>query len=327
MVEPLRLGRLADLLGTLSLSTDLAAGVPMETSLRTCAVTATLARVLGLDASAVSDAYYAALLRHLGCTSFAHEAAGTAAGDDHDFLRTFETVDPIDRVAVARQTVRALAHGRGFAARVGAVGRTFLNPSLASSLAEAQCAQASTLAADLGMTAGVTRALEQIFERYDGAGAPRGLEGGGIALAARVLHVATLVEISYRHGGKARALETVRARRGGQLDPSVVDVFLAEAEGLWPLLSSSSAWEAFLDAEPEPSRTIEEPDRGAIVLAFARFADLKVPSKLGHSPAVADLACKAAVEDGLQASEVETLRTAALLHDLGVVGVPNGVWE
>ena len=114
MAGPLHLGRLADLLGTLSLSTDLAAGVPMETSLRTCAVTATLARILGLETSAVSDAYYAALLRHLGCTSFAHEAAGTAAGEDHDFLRTFEAVDPIDRVAVARRTVRALAHGKGF---------------------------------------------------------------------------------------------------------------------------------------------------------------------------------------------------------------------
>jgi HD-GYP domain-containing protein (c-di-GMP phosphodiesterase class II) len=319
--------RLADLLGALSLSTDLAAGAPMETSLRTCAVAARLACVLGLDDAAVSDAYYVGLLRHLGCTGFSHEAAASAAGDDQDFLRTFEAIDPLDRLATARQIVGGLARGKGAGARAEAIGRTLLNRSLPTSLAKAQCAQASTLAADLGMTARVACALEQIFERYDGSGAPNQLEGEQIELAARILHVATLVEIQFRHGGSALALDVVRARRGRQLDPRAVEAFIAEAESVWPLLSSSSAWEAFLDAEPGAPRMIREEDRGALALTFARYADLKAPSRLGHSPAVADLVCKAAAADGFKASELETLRLAALLHDLGVVGVPNGVWE
>jgi HD-GYP domain-containing protein (c-di-GMP phosphodiesterase class II) len=319
--------RLADLLGTLSLSTDLAAGAPMETSLRTCTVAARLACVLGLDEAAVSDAYYVGLLRHLGCTAFAHEAAASAAGDDHDFLRTFEAIDPLDRLATAKQIVGGLARGKGARARAEAVGRTLLNPSLATSLAKAQCAQAAALATDLGMTARVANALEQIYERYDGSGAPNLLEGEQIELAARILHVATLVEIQYRHGGRARVLDVVRARRGRQLDPRVVDAFTGETENVWSLLSSTSAWEKFLDAEPGAPRMIRAEDRGALALTFGRYADLKAPSRLGHSPAVADLACQAAAADGFEASEVETLRLAALLHDLGVVGVPNGVWE
>ena len=319
--------RLADLLGALSLSTDLAAGVPMETSLLTCTVAARLARSLGLDDAAVSDAYYAALLRHLGCTAFSHEEANAAAGDDHDFLRTFEGVDPSDRLAAARATVFGIAQGKGVLARAAAIGRTLLSPRLASSLAEAQCAQASALAGDLGMSAQVARALEHIYERYDGAGAPRGIDGESIELSARILQVATLAESAFRHGGRGRALDAVRTRRGGQLDPRVVDAFVSEAASLWSLLASGSAWEAFLDSEPSPPRMVDERKRGEIALAFARYSDLKVPSKLGHSPAVAEIACKAAIEDGFTAAEVETLRLAALLHDLGVVGVPNGVWE
>ena len=298
----------------------------METSLRTCSMAARIARCLGLEDVGVADAYYTALLRHLGCTSFAHEAAGSAAGDDHDFLRTFEAVDPIDRFAIAKRMVSTLARGKGAGARVGAFSRTLFNPALAPSLAEAQCAQASALAADLGMTARTIRALQQIFERYDGTGAPCGLAGEEIELSARILHVATLAEIQHRHAGPEHALEVVRARRGTQLDPSVVAVFVDQAENLWSLLSGS-AWEAFLDAEPGSPRAIDAGERDTLALTFARYADLKVPSRLGHSPAVADLACRAGIDAALSASEIETLRLAALLHDIGVVGVPNGVWE
>jgi hypothetical protein len=214
--------RLADVLGTLSLSTDLAAGVPLETSLRTCAVAARLGRVLGLPSEVVSDGYYAALLRHLGCTAFAHETASSAAGDDHDFLRTFEAIDPLDRMAGARRAVGTLASGKGALARADAGLRTLLRPSLAASLAGAQCEQASTLAGDLGMSEGVVLGLGQIYERHDGRGAPAGLAGEAIERCARLLHVANLVEIQFRHGGRARAVEApprgaaARHRRGGR---------------------------------------------------------------------------------------------------------------
>jgi HD-GYP domain-containing protein (c-di-GMP phosphodiesterase class II) len=42
---------------------------------------------------------------------------------------------------------------------------------------------------------------------------------------------------------------------------------------------------------------------------------------------VAELAVAAAQAAGLAASEVTRLRRAALLHDLGRVGVPNGIWD
>ncbi|MDQ3368757.1 MAG: metal-dependent phosphohydrolase, partial [Myxococcota bacterium] len=92
--------RLADLLRSLSLATDLAVGAPLETSLRTCLVATHLGRRLGLDAIELRDVFYAALLRHVGCTAWAHEAAALVGGDDHDVLRTFEAVDRASPTAV-----------------------------------------------------------------------------------------------------------------------------------------------------------------------------------------------------------------------------------
>jgi HD-GYP domain-containing protein (c-di-GMP phosphodiesterase class II) len=93
------------------------------------------------------------------------------------------------------------------------------------------------------------------------------------------------------------------------------------------LLESTSTWESYLDAEPSAPAMISEERLSVISLAFARYADLKSPTMLGHSPGVAELAQKAALSAGLDTPRSEELRRAALLHDLGVVSVPTGVWE
>ena len=51
--------------------------------------------------------------------------------------------------------------------------------------------------------------------------------------------------------------------------------------------------------------------------AAADFADLKSPWLLGHSRAVAELAEAAAWRLDMAAAEVDLVRRAALLHDLG----------
>ena len=93
------------------------------------------------------------------------------------------------------------------------------------------------------------------------------------------------------------------------------------------MLESTSVWESYLDREPSPCVPLDPEGRDALALAFAHFADLKIPSKLGHSPAVAGLVERAARSAGFGAAEIGAVRTAALLHDIGVVGIPNGIWE
>src|SRR5438309_11517602 len=71
--------RLAPLLGALSLATDLGAGNPTESALRTAVLATRIARALGISGPALTDVYYTALLRYLGCTGYAHEEAALAA--------------------------------------------------------------------------------------------------------------------------------------------------------------------------------------------------------------------------------------------------------
>ena len=74
--------RLAELMAALSLATDLGMGQPMEQALRTCLIAVSLGDRLGLSRDELSEVYYVALLRFLGCTADAHEFAAMVGGDD-----------------------------------------------------------------------------------------------------------------------------------------------------------------------------------------------------------------------------------------------------
>jgi hypothetical protein len=87
--------RLADPLAALSLVTDLGFGLPPESALRSCLVATALARRLGLDETGVADVYWTALLEHVGCTGFAHEAAGRY-GDELVLGAAAARTDPTD---------------------------------------------------------------------------------------------------------------------------------------------------------------------------------------------------------------------------------------
>lgn len=61
--------RLAEVLGALSLATDLGVGQPLEQALRTCLIALQIGERLGLNTEDLSDVYYVSLLRFLGCTA------------------------------------------------------------------------------------------------------------------------------------------------------------------------------------------------------------------------------------------------------------------
>ncbi|HVR04288.1 MAG TPA: HD domain-containing phosphohydrolase [Polyangia bacterium] len=319
--------RLAPLLGALSLATDLGAGNPPESALRTAVIAARLGERLGLVGDALRDVYYTALLRYLGCSGFAHEEAALAGGDDLAYLATFQSADPARAAEIIGLALRELARSEPLHVRAHAVVRFLSQPRGYAELARAHCDQATALAATLGVGPGVVSALGEMYERFDGRGAPRALAGREIALPARVLSLAQALEVHARTGGPAAALAVARERRGAQFDPELVDAFLAAARPVLDIVTAPSAWQPFLDAEPAPPLTLDEASLDDVALAFARYVDLKSPFTLAHSTGVARLAGEAATRAGLGDDDARLLRRAALLHDLGRVSVPNGVWD
>src|SRR3569623_1660904 len=86
-------GRLASLLGALSLAADLGVGLPPQSALRMAIVAARLGQSLGQPHAQRADLYYTSLLRYLGCSGYALEEASVTAGDDRVLRPALELCD------------------------------------------------------------------------------------------------------------------------------------------------------------------------------------------------------------------------------------------
>jgi HD-GYP domain-containing protein (c-di-GMP phosphodiesterase class II)/DNA-binding CsgD family transcriptional regulator len=319
--------RLADLLAALSLETDLGMGHPPEEAIRTCLLATGLARRNDLPDDEVADVYWTALLMHVGCTAFAHEQAAFFGGDEiavNDLGSRTDFVNPRE----ALRFLLELGGGRTPAqrARIVFAGMTG-GQRFGREVATATCEVAAGMGQRLGLSSMVQRGLHELFERWDGKGDPRGLSGAEIAAPARYAQLAAEATVFARLGGEEAALAVVRRRAGAGLDPTLADGFARWGGEILREIETGDPWHAVIDAEPEPRRWIPDAGIDDVARAFADAVDLKSPFMLGHSTGVADLAEAAGRGLGLPDPDVTALRRAGLFHDLGRVGVANGVCE
>lgn len=319
--------RLAEVVASLSLATEAAAGVAPETASRAAIVAEHLAESMGASVEARRDVFYAALLRYIGCTGFAHETAAYGAGDDIGLLRALTPMDAASPASVASHVVRGVAKGRGLLTRAKSVARILGAPTMPLRLATAHCEQAVRLAEQLGAGAGVTEVLGQIYERFDGKGGPHRLAREQLAPTTRILHAAYVYVLHASFEGPGAALDVVRARSGGEIDPSIATRLETCQRALLEIVRAPSVWEMLLEREPRPLLRIGEGDLERVAKAFAKFIDLKSPFTTGHSVGVAQLTASALKRAGASEDEQSRGRIAGLLHDLGRVGIPNGIWD
>src|SRR5262249_54955647 len=85
--------------------------------------------------------------------------------------------------------------------------------------------------------------------------------------------------------------------------------------------------DALIEAEPGLRRPLSEHELDTALEAVADFTDLRSPPRAGHSRAVARLAATAAEGCGIPDREIVTLRRAALVHDVGMHGVPASILD
>src|SRR6476469_9665719 len=85
--------RAAEVVGALSIATDLGTGQPLEHALRTTVLSVRLGELAGASPQELADTYYVALLHASGCTSNGHEAA-QLFGDDIAHRAAFYLIDP-----------------------------------------------------------------------------------------------------------------------------------------------------------------------------------------------------------------------------------------
>lgn len=322
--------RLVEVLGTLSLACDAADGFAHDTTMRSAVLAAGLAGDVG-DDRLVGDVVVGALLRHIGCTGFAvEEAHRFGAGDDVGLRSVMAEVD-FGRPDAAAHVVRErLAAGATAPQRAAAVEALLGDGPLAAARHDAaQCDAAERLASLLPVSAPAAAVASDAFERWDGHGGPEGRGGDEISLVARIVEIGYVAELFRGRQGRGGAEAELRARAGGQLDPALVGVFLDTAPERFDAVTdpSCSVWERLCDAEPAPHARISDAQVDDAALAFARFSDLKSMWLTGHSEQVAEVSVGAAEELGLDVGVRTAVRRAGLLHDIGRVGVPTGIWD
>src|SRR5689334_2837003 len=201
---------LAELLGALSLVSDLGMGQPMEHALRQCRIATRLAEKMGLGADEHEAVIYSGLMAWVGCHVDAYEQAKWF-GDDTALRADFRHTDFGAAGARPLFILRHLGAGRPLAERAR-LGVTFAGDGrrAAEAMLENHWLAADDLAARLGLSQRVRDSVEQTFERWDGKGVPKGAKGEEILLTSRLVTLADVAEVYHRMGGTDAAVAVAR---------------------------------------------------------------------------------------------------------------------
>jgi HD-GYP domain-containing protein (c-di-GMP phosphodiesterase class II) len=316
--------RIAHLLAGLSNATDVANAQPHGSALRTASIAMALSTKTPENRTDQAELFYVSLLRFLGCTAYAHEASGSVVGDDMALHRAFASMDtnaPL-KTALAGQA-RDLPSD---SLKLIAAFISSRSDAL-SELATSQCDVAVHMSRRLSMSERICSALRETYERWDGRGEPRKLPGHQLAPTTRIVQVASATESLLRKASRPEARARLREFAGHRLDPAIVAIALENFDELAEIASAESAWELTVDRLSPEAGMSTDVTLDDVALVFADYVDLKSVHTVGHSSGVAALARSAGALLGLDEAEQVKLRHAALLHDLGMVGISTGILE
>jgi putative nucleotidyltransferase with HDIG domain len=317
---------LSELIAALSRALDAAEGEPPGHAARSCLIGMRLADALDLDAESRSDLFYALLLKDAGCSANAAHMSALFGADDQIAKHTSKLVNwsrPLDAFV---WSVRTVAPGGSIADRAERLRAIRNEGAVTRSLMRARCHRGAEIALKLGFTRATAEGIRALDEHWDGHGQPRGLRGAEIPVTARILCLAQTVEVFHATRGVDAACRVAVRRSGDWFDPVLVDLLTA-------LRSDGRFWSSL--AEPDVSG-VEPPDRvltadesrlDQIAEGFAAVIDAKSPWTREHSDRVCAIASGMASLMGFDETEVQELRRAALLHDLGKLSISNRILD
>ena len=317
--------RLNEILAALSLACDVGNDFPIEKGLRNTLLAVRLASELGVRGEALSAVYYVGLLRFIGCSGYADETSKIFPDDNA--MRG--AMAPVDFGYPAEGLRQAATLGRG------ALGRTRAVATMAGTRQAAwRGAPTGRLRGDdprraaaraaSGRRDGARRRLRKMGRpRWptrrprrrdcDAGPRPRGRAPGRDSLPYRWAD-GRARDDSARCGWLVRSGDS---RRGSSSTPIACSRRLPHRQ--CGMRSSTRS-------RPRTSSVAASrlPD---VARLYGELADLKCAYTLGHSTGVADLAAGAAARLALTDADVDVIRTAGLLHDIGRLSVPTGIWN
>lgn len=322
--------RLSELLGALSHALDMTEGQPPGHCLRATWIGLAIGQEFGLPDAELWELYYTVMLKDLGCSSNAARLCQLYMSDDIGFKRDFKTVsDSLPRVLgfVLSHTGRNV----GLAERLKAVLNIMRNgETLVDELIETRCQRGADIAAQLRFPPAVCHGIHALDEHWNGKGRPDRIAGPAIPLYARIALMAQIIDVFHHQDGRAAALAEIRNRSGTWFDPTLVARFesVAQRESFWATLADPAIAEMLVALEPARGTiAIDDDYLDDIARAFAQVIDSKSPFTSGHSERVAIYADMIAAKLGYAPDRRRWLKRAALLHDIGKLGVSNAILD
>jgi HD-GYP domain-containing protein (c-di-GMP phosphodiesterase class II) len=275
--------------------------------------------------------FYALLLKDLGCSSNAARLCQVFSADDRRVKRDHRLTDwtePLPSLAFA------LRHAGDGASPLGRVWRTVQigarERGVGREMAQTRCDRGARIAELLGFTAATQDAIRALDEHWDGRGMPHGLRGADIPVLGRILGLAQTVEVFASAFGVDAAMAVALERRGTWFDPLLVEVVRSFRRDriFWGEVLGPDPASRLSAVEPEDQVLVADEARlDQIAEAFAQVIDAKSPYTSRHSHGVAAVADAIGQVRGFGAEERRDLRRAALLHDIGKLGVSNRILD
>ena len=195
-------------------------GQPLESAQRCAIVAMQVGAAAGLAPRDLKDAYFVALLRHVGCTADAPATADLFGGDELAARAYLALIDQGKPTALVVALARNLGAGEPPLRRARLFANALIKLPRLAAASRAHCEVAQSLADALGCGLRVREALGYTFERWDGKGAGR-KQGDAIPIAMRLVQVADDAQRFHRAAGVDGAVAMLGARAGGALDPAL----------------------------------------------------------------------------------------------------------
>ena len=322
--------RLAEVLSALTYALDITEGQPEGHSVRCCWIGLLIAEELKLDDQRTWELYYTLLLKDLGCSSNAARICELYLSDDLSFKKDFKLVNGSLPQAL-RFVMSHTGLQAGMAERFRAIINIFQNGGeISRELIETRCTRGADIARKMRFSEAVAQGIHNLDEHWDGSGKPEGKMGNNISLYARIALLAQVVDIFRLSGGEDAARKEIENRSGTWFDPTLVKAFktVAARPSFRDAMNGKDLREMILELEPQNAAiNFDEDYLDDIAAGFAQVVDAKSPFTKGHSERVALYADMIAEEMKLEVPHRRWLKRAALLHDIGKLGVSNSILD
>jgi putative nucleotidyltransferase with HDIG domain len=297
--------------------------------IRCCWIGTHIGRAIGLAEEELSDLYYTLLLKDVGCSSNAARICQLYLTDDRTFKRDHKMVgDSLPQVL--RFVLSHTGMKAGLAERFRALIAVFSESgAITKELIDIRCQRGADIVRRMRFSEQVATGILDLDEHWNGNGQPAGLAGEAISLYARIALLAQVADVFWKASGPAAAMNEVTKRAGSWFDPSLVTAFrtIAADPAFWKGLASEDLGQKVVTMMADRETHLDEDYLDDIAAAFADVVDSKSPFTAGHSRRVALFTDMIAEEIGLSDENRRFLKRAALLHDIGKLGVSNQILD